>query len=307
MRIGFIGLGRMGFALTGSLLRNRHDVIAYDINEDALRRLGEQGAVAAQSVAEVCRNADLVFTMLPGPRQVREVALGSEGVLRSLRQGAIYIDMSTVDVATVDAVAQAASAAGVAFGDAPVGRLAAHADRGESLFMLGIDAALRDRVDPVLMAMGTTVLYCGEAGSGTRTKLVNNLMVLVYCQVNSEALVLAKALGLDLANTLGVLTGTTAMNGQLKQKWPEKVLRGDLSPGFDLALGLKDLTLASDAARQAGVALPVGDVVRSLFQLAARAGHVGQDTSSMTDFWAAANALEPLRLPRDASETDAPQ
>lgn len=307
MRIGFIGLGRMGFALTGSLLRNRHDVIAYDINEDALRRLGEQGAVAAQSVAEVCRNADLVFTMLPGPRQVREVALGSEGVLRSLRQGAIYIDMSTVDVATVDAVAQAASAAGVAFGDAPVGRLAAHADRGESLFMLGIDAALRDRVDPVLMAMGTTVLYCGEAGSGTRTKLVNNLMVLVYCQVNSEALVLAKALGLDLANTLGVLTGTTAMNGQLKQKWPEKVLRGDLSPGFDLALGLKDLTLASDAARQAGVALPVGDVVRSLFQLAARAGHVGQDTSSMTDFWAAANALEPLRLPRGASETDAPQ
>src|SRR3546814_9937639 len=101
--------------------------------------------------------------------------------------------MSTVDVDTVDAVFQAFTEKGIAFGDAPVGRLAAHADKGESLFMLGIDEKHLPQVEPVLYKMGTTVYHCGKAGHGTRTKLINNMTVLSYCQINSEALVLAQA------------------------------------------------------------------------------------------------------------------
>lgn len=296
MRIGFIGLGRMGFSLARSLVRNQRQVLAYDIDVSVTEKLKSDGAQAASSVAEVCHGSDIVFTMLPGPKQVRDVFYAEDGVANNLEPGAIYIDLSTVDTETVDELGVEASKLGIVFGDAPVGRLAAHADRGESLFMLGIDEEYQQRVEPVLLSMGTTVLYCGRAGNGTRTKLVNNLMVLSLCQINSEALVLAKALGLDTNLTFEVLTGTTASNGQLKEKWPNKVLKGDLTPGFDLTLGLKDLTLASKAAQQVGVALPVGDIARNMFQLALESGHAGQDTSSMTDFWADANGIERLRL-----------
>ena len=171
-----------------------------------------------------------------------------------------------------------------------------HADRGESLFMLGIDEKLLSVIEPVLYCMGTTVYHCGPAGSGTRTKLINNMMVLCYCQINSEALVLAKSLGLDLQKTFDVLVNTTASNGQLKEKWPKKVLAGDLSPGFDIALGYKDISLASNAGASAQVALPLCDTTKNIFRMALSAGMAGNDTSCLTDFWAQVNGLEKLRL-----------
>lgn len=296
MRIGFIGLGRMGFALASSLLRNQQHVIALDIDSVVMDRIREQGAQTTTRVDEVCLQSDLVFTMLPGPKQVRDIFFDKQGIAETLAPDSLYIDLSTVDTETVDDIAREASSRGIVFGDAPVGRLAAHADRGESLFMLGIDEEHRAKIEPVLLKMGTTVLYCGQAGSGTRTKLINNLMVLSSCLINSEALVLAKALGLDINLIYKVLTSTTAGNGQLKEKWPNKVLSGDLTPGFDIALGFKDLTLACKAAQHAGVALPVGDISRNIFQMAVNAGRTGQDTSCLTDFWADLNDMEPVRL-----------
>lgn len=296
MKIGFIGLGRMGFALASSLLRNHQDVVVFDLQPEPVGKLVQAGATTGNSVLDVVNQSDIVFTMLPGPKQVKQVALGEQGVIHHMRQGTLYVELSTVDTDTVDEIHQAAKINGIRFADAPVGRLAAHADRGESLFMLGAEAEDFSAIESVLLKMGTSVLHCGGPGAGTRTKLVNNLMVLCYCQLNSEALVLAKSLGLDVRGTFNVLTGTTATNGQLKEKWPSKVLAGDLTPGFDIALGFKDLTLACQAAQSAGISLPVGNLVRSLFQLARHAGKDGQDTSSMTDFWAESNGLEPIRL-----------
>ena len=110
-------------------------------------------------------------------------------------------------------------------------RLAAHADRGESLFMVGGSDADFQRVKPLLEAMGTTIYHCGKVGSGIRTKLVNNLLAIALCQLNAEALALSQRFGLDLNKTLEVLYGTTATNGQLKLNWPNKVLAGDTTPG----------------------------------------------------------------------------
>lgn len=296
MKVGFIGLGRMGYALASHLLRNRVDLIVYDIHPVPVDKLVAQGASRAVDVQDLAGRADVVFTMLPGPKQAREVILGSSGVLAGLRPGCFLVELSTIDTDTVDELWRAAREKGVRFADAPVGRLAAHADRGESLFMLGANEADRAELEPVLLKMGTTVLHCGDPGSGTRMKLINNLMVLCYCQLNSEALVLAASLGLNAQKTFDVLTGTTASNGQLKEKWPVKVLKGDLTPGFDIALGFKDLTLACQAAQSAGVSLPMGNLARSMFQLARHAGKDGQDTSSMTDYWAQANGLDPIRL-----------
>lgn len=296
MNIGFIGLGRMGFSLARSLVSKGETVCVFDLNAEAAQKLEAEGARRAQNVAEACKDADIVFTMLPGPKQVLAVALGAGGIIENLPATSIYIDMSTVDVDTVDTLFKAFADKGIAFGDAPVGRLAAHADRGESLFMLGIDGQHLPKVEPVFYKMGTTVYHCGKAGDGTRTKLINNMMVLCYCQINSEALVLAQSLGLDLNTTFEVLTSTTASNGQLKEKWPNKVLKGDLSPGFDLALGYKDISLASNAGASSQVALPVCDTARNVFRMALASGRAGQDTSCITDFWAELNDCPPPRL-----------
>ena len=296
MKTGFIGLGRMGYALASNLLRNGVDLLVHDIQTGPVDKLVAQGASRANSIADLSSKADVVFTMLPGPTQVREVVLGPEGVIAGLTPEKVLIELSTVDTDTVDELYRATSEKGVRFADAPVGRLAAHADRGESLFMLGAKSADHAEFESLLLKMGSTVLHCGEPGSGTRMKLINNLMVLCYCQMNSEALVLAKALGMDVKKTFDVLTGTTASNGQLKEKWPVKVLKGDLTPGFDIALGFKDLTLACQAAQSSGVSLPVGNLVRSMFQLARHAGKDGQDTSSLTDYWAEANKVDLIRF-----------
>ncbi|ELA01307.1 3-sulfolactaldehyde reductase [Cupriavidus sp. TKC] len=296
MKVGFIGLGRMGFALASHLLRNGADLTVLDIQPAPMEKLVAQGATRATDARALAAAVDIVFTMLPGPKQAREVILGEAGVLAGLRKGAFLVELSTIDTDTVDDLRRAANEKGVRFADAPVGRLAAHADRGESLFMLGAEQADLAELEPVLLKMGTTVLHCGAPGAGTRMKLINNLMVLCYCQLNSEALVLANALGLETRKTFDVLTGTTASNGQLKEKWPVKVLGNDLTPGFDIALGFKDLTLACQAAQSAGISLPMGNLARSMFQLARHAGKDGQDTSCMTDYWAESNGIDPIRL-----------
>src|SRR3546814_2331751 len=106
MNIGFIGLGRMGFSLARSLVSKGETVCVFDLNTETVKKLEAEGAQRAQNVADLCKNADIVFTMLPGPKQVKEVALGAGGIIENLRSDAIYIDMSTVDVDTVDAVFQ---------------------------------------------------------------------------------------------------------------------------------------------------------------------------------------------------------
>lgn len=296
MKVGFIGLGRMGFPLASHLVKNGLVVTAFDLNLTQIEKFKQLGGSSAEDIQTLAQNSDVVFTMLPGPKQSKDVILGENGVLANLAEGKYLIEMSTIDTDTVDLLYTHAKEKNIKFADAPVGRLAAHADEGKSLFMLGAEDADFSDLENLLHKMGTTVLHCGAPGAGTRMKLINNLMVLCYCQLNSEALVLAQGLGLDARKTFDVLTGTTASNGQLKEKWPVKVLNDDLTPGFDIALGFKDLTLACQAAQSAGISLPVGNLVRNMFQLARHAGKDGQDTSSMTDYWAEVNEVAKIRL-----------
>jgi 4-hydroxybutyrate dehydrogenase/sulfolactaldehyde 3-reductase len=206
------------------------------------------------------------------------------------------MDMSTVSPETTDALAKAAAAKGVGFVDAPVGRLAEHADRGESLFMVGATDADFARVKPLLEAMGTTVHHCGPVGTGTRMKLVNNFLAVGLCQMNAEALALSQRFGLELEKTLDVLYGTTATNGQLKINWPNKVLKGDTSPGFTIDLAHKDLTLIVEAANASKVPLPIGAIARESFSIARSRGSGAKDFSAMVDVLCEYAAIDPPRL-----------
>ena len=295
MDVGFVGLGRMGRPMASNLCRKGFRLLVNDVNAAAMDELALLQARGCSTVAELARSSDVVVTMLPDSAVVREVLTMEGGVLAHARPGTTILDMSTIDPATTDALAAAAKARGMSFVDAPVGRLASHADRGESLFMVGAEAADFERVKPLLEAMGNTIYHCGPPGAGTRTKLVNNFLAVASCQMNAEALALSQRFGLDLRRTLDVLYGTTAVNGQLKIAWPAKVLSGDVEPGFTIDLAHKDLTLIVNAANAARVPMPMAAAAREAFSVARARGFGGQDFSAMVD---AACDLAGIEKPR---------
>jgi 4-hydroxybutyrate dehydrogenase/sulfolactaldehyde 3-reductase len=282
-RIGFIGLGNMGRPMASNLHRKGFHVLAYDVSSVALSLLEHLGVYIGASSASVAAESDVVFTMLPSSAIVEEVVLGPDGVLANLRPGSVLVEMSTIDPAVTDRVGAAVVAKGCGFADAPVGRLASHAERGESLFMVGAADDTFARIKPLLDAMGTTVHHCGGIGTGTRTKLVNNYLAIVACAFNAEALALSQRFGLSLEKTLDVIHGTTATNGQLKIAWPTKVLKGDTEPGFTIDLAHKDLTLIVDAANAARVPMPIGAAARESFNAARGQGQGAKDFSAMAD------------------------
>jgi 4-hydroxybutyrate dehydrogenase/sulfolactaldehyde 3-reductase len=294
--IGFIGLGNMGRPMASNLCRNGFTVVAYDVVPDALRAVVGVGATAATSVADVATRTDVVFTMLPDSATVDSVIAGADGVLAHLRHGGTVVDMSTIDPRVTDRIAAAAAANGVGFADAPVGRLASHAERGESLFMVGAADDVFARIKPMLEAMGTTIHHCGGVGTGMRTKLVNNYLAIISCQLNAEAIALSQRFGLSLEKTLDVIHGTTATNGQLKIAWPAKVLKGDTAPGFTIDLAHKDLSLIVDAANAERVPVPIAAAAREAFSAARSQGHGARDFSAVVDILCDSAGIERPRL-----------
>jgi 4-hydroxybutyrate dehydrogenase/sulfolactaldehyde 3-reductase len=296
-KVGFIGLGRMGRGMASNLARKGFELVVYDINPEPVRALEALGARRANGVAGVAQASDVVITMLPASPEVEGAVVGPDGILANGRPGQIVMDMSTVEPKTTDLIARAAAEKGLSVVDAPVGRLALHADRGESLFMVGASDEDFRRVKPMLDAMGTTVHHCGPVGTGIRTKLVNNYLAIILCQLNAEALALSQRFGLDLTKTLEVCYGTTATNGQLKINWPNKVLKGDIEPGFTIDLAHKDLSIIIAAANAEKVPLPVAAAAREMFSLA-RSGKYGQaDFSAMVDALCDAAGIDKPRVP----------
>ncbi|CAN5189668.1 sulfolactaldehyde 3-reductase [soil metagenome] len=281
--VGFIGLGRMGRPMASNLCRKGFRLTVNDINPDAVSELELLQASSAATVAEVAQKSDIVVTMLPNSAIVSEVIGGPDGVIAFARTGSVILEMSTVDPDTTDRLAKQAFGKGLGFVDAPVGRLASHAERGDSLFMVGGSVTDFERVKPLLEAMGSTIFHCGDVGSGTRTKLVNNYLAVASCQMNAEALALSQSFNLDLERTLDVLYGTTAFNGQLRIAWPVKVLRGDIEPGFTIDLAHKDLTLIMESANAQKVPMPMAAAAREAFSVARARGFGGKDFSAMVD------------------------
>ncbi|HYV99191.1 MAG TPA: NAD(P)-binding domain-containing protein [Gemmatimonadaceae bacterium] len=281
--IGFIGLGNMGRPMASNLVRKGNKVAVHDILPDPVKALEGLGGLAAGSPREIAEQAEVIFTMLPDSATVENVILSPGGVLQNAQRGATIVDMSTIDPRVTDRIAIACAAHGIAFADAPVGRLASHAERGESLFMVGAADDVFERIKPLLDAMGTTVHHCGLPGAGMRTKLVNNYLAIISCQLNAEAIALSQKFGLSLVKTLDVIHGTTATNGQLKMAWATKVFTGDIAPGFTIDLAHKDLSLIVEAANANKVPVPIAAVAREAYSAARAMGYGDKDFSAMGD------------------------
>ncbi len=281
--IGFIGLGAMGGGMAAQCVQKGFRLLVNDINPAPVKRLVDLGATAVENVAELAAQCSIIITVLPSGREVDAVVMGPEGLFEHASPGTLVMDLSTIEPEMTDRLHEEAKARGFRAVDAPIGRLAWHAERGESLFMVGGERDDFDEVKPLLEAMGTTIHYCGPGGAGTRTKLVNNYLAIISCQLNAEALALSQRFGLDLATTLEVIHGTTATNGQLKINWPNKVLAGDTDPGFTIDLAHKDLTLIVGAANASRVPVPVAAAAREAFSTARARGYGNQDFSAMVD------------------------
>ena len=296
-KIGFIGLGDMGGPLARNLKRSGADMIVYDINPDAVKRLTDMGAEGASSVAEVAKASDIVITVLPASAHVKAVVLGPDGVMENAREGTLVMDMSTIDPATTDELAKALVESGLAFVDSPIGRTVEFAEKGESLFMVGASSNDFGRVKPSLEGMGSIIHHCGAPGTGIRTKLINNFLAVSQNQLSAEAMTLATAFGLDLEQTLKVVTGTTATNGALTLGWPNKAFSGDIEPGFKIDLALKDMNLVMESARQLNLPLMTGATVKECLTVASRGlGFGDKDFSGLLDAQCKMVGIDPPRL-----------
>lgn len=283
-RIGFVGLGRMGAHMARNLVKAGHEVIVFDIVQAAVDGVVASGAKAAFSSAAAAQDADVVITMLPAGEHVRDAWLGQGGLSKASRTDALLMDCSTIDVATAREVA---AAAGRPFIDAPVSGGVMGAEAGTLTFMVGGDAAAVERAKPILEAMGKTIVHCGEAGAGQVAKLCNNMMLAATMAVTSEAFVMAERLGLPAQALYDVCSKSTAMSWALNNYCPvpgpvpASPANRDYAPGFTAALMRKDLSLAQQAAKDAGVATPVGALALSLYDRFVEGGGEAKDFSGI--------------------------
>lgn len=284
MKVGFIGLGAMGLPLAKNLQRKGFAVNGYDIDPHRAVAIVELGGSKAASVAEATRGADVVITCLPATSHVEAVVLGADGVLANIEPGALLLEMSTIDANATDRVAKACRDNDTPFVDSPIGRLVLHAERGESLFMVGARFENFTRVEPLLKAMGTAIYHCGDEGMGSRMKVVNNFLLLTIAEVSAEAVALGTKLGLNINTILEVTGNTTAQNGQLHTLMVNKVLKGDTAPGFTIDLAYKDMTLAMTAAGEKRLGLPVGAAAHAVYGAARASDYAIADYSALLEF-----------------------
>jgi 2-hydroxy-3-oxopropionate reductase len=279
-RIGFIGLGVMGAPMAANLVSAGYEVVGYNRSKAPVERLVERGGKAAATVKDATTDADVVITMLPASPEVREVVLGEGGVLESAKPGLLLIDMSTIDPDTSIAVAEAGREKDVRVLDAPVSGGEQGAVEAVLSIMVGGDAEAFEAARPVLDALGKTVVHVGPHGAGQTVKAANQLMVAGTISLVSEALVLLQASGVDLERGVEVLAGGLAGNRILDRKAAAMLAR-DFKPGFRIDLHHKDMGIALDSARSAGVSLPVTGLVAQLVAAARAQGYGSLDHSAL--------------------------
>lgn len=281
MRVAFLGLGTMGRPMARNLIAKGHCLAVYDIAPGSSARFERECCRIATSPRDAARDVDVVITMLPSSREVREAVVGPSGVASAMPTGTLLIDMSTGSASESDLLASELAQRGIRMLDAPVGRTPQDAERGTLMIMVGgreDDVAF---ARPLFEAMADTIYHMGPGGTGIRTKLVNNYMSMVNMLLVAEALTLAAKCELDRNRVVQVLSGTTAGRGQLNVNYPKKVLAGDVTPDFPLRMGLKDISLALDLGAEVGAPLSLGSTAREYFALARSWGREDEDCTAM--------------------------
>ena len=284
-KIAFIGLGHMGGGMAPNLAKAGHDVRAFDLSADALKRAVEKGCTAAASAAEACKDADVVVTMLPAGKHVAEVYRST--VFTAAPKSAILIDCSTIDVATAKSVEDEARTAGFTMVDSPVSGGIAAAEGGTLTFMVGGPDDGFERARPILEAMGKAVIHAGGPGSGQAAKICNNMLLGATMAATCETFVLAGKLGLNLQTFYDISSKASGQSWSMTSYCPvpgvgpETPADRGYEGGFAAALMLKDLKLAMGAADEAGAYTPMGAEAEELYERFVNLGGGTKDFSGI--------------------------
>jgi 2-hydroxy-3-oxopropionate reductase len=278
--VAFIGLGIMGGPMAANLVKAGFDVVGYNRSPDKVKALVDAGGRGVENVPDAVRDADVIITMVPDSPDVEAVTTGDDGVFASARQGALYIDMSSIRPDVAVRVADAGRKAGLRVLDAPVSGGEAGAIEASLSIMVGGEPDDFAAARPVLDAVGKTVVHVGPAGSGQTVKAANQLIVAGNIELLAEAIVFLEAYGVDTEAALQVLGGGLAGSTVLNRKGANMLAR-EFQPGFRLALHHKDLGIVQSAAREAGVVIPLGAVVSQLVAAMVARGDGGVDHSGL--------------------------
>jgi 3-hydroxyisobutyrate dehydrogenase len=284
-RIAFIGLGHMGGGMAPNLAKASHEVRAFDLSEEALKRAIAKGCQEATSAADACKDAEAVVTMLPAGKHVAEVY--RQTVFTSAPKSAILIDCSTIDVTTARTLEDEAAAGGFTMVDAPVSGGIAAAEGGTLTFMVGGSDEGFEKARPFLEGMGKAVIHAGGPGSGQAAKICNNMLLGATMAATCETFVLAGKLGLDLQTFYDIASKASGQSWSMPSYCPvpgvgpETPADRGYEGGFAAALMLKDLKLAMEAAQGAGAYTPMGGEAEELYQRFVDLGGGGKDFSGI--------------------------
>lgn len=285
--IAFIGLGHMGNPMVQNLLKKNYSVKVFDLSKEAIASLTKVGATGANSIAEVIKDADVIITMLQTGQQVKQVCFDKAGIFAAIKKSALFMDCSSIDVASSREVHDKAKSQGIAMVDAPVSGGVLAAQKATLTFMVGGDAKDFERAQVILSAMGKKIIHAGEGGSGAAAKICNNMVLAISMIGVSEAFVLADKLGLAADKLFEICSNASAQCWSLTNycPWPgilpDVPSSHDYKPGFTAKMMLKDLNLSQDAADQVHLNTPLGKLATQLYQQFADTGHMDEDFSAI--------------------------
>ena len=296
MKLGFVGIGNLGYPLCSRLIEHGHQVAAFDLDDAALARVVARGAEGATSSATAAAGAEIVLTCLPSPAATSDAIAGPDGVLAGATPGAILVDLSTNDPEVVRALAERAEAAGLHMIDSPVAGGLPKAFDGTLTLMVGGAEQDVERARPVLGCLGSHIFHLGPVGSGSVVKIANNVLAFCNLAAASEAFLAVARLGISPERFLDVLDVSSG-GSVILERFHRKVLPGDFSAEFTLRLAYKDVGLGLKLGDESGVPMVFATAVGTLMQQAIARGYGEEDCCAMI------RALEdvvgaPLRRPR---------
>jgi 3-hydroxyisobutyrate dehydrogenase len=284
-KIAFIGLGHMGGGMAPNLAKAGHEVHAFDLVAEAVDKAAQGGCSAAGSAAEAVKDADVVITMLPAAKHVRQVY--HDDVAPNARNGALLIDCSTIDVQSTLEVGEGLKELGFEFVDAPVSGGIAAAAGGTLTFMVGGSNEGFERARPILEPMAKAVIHAGHLGAGQAAKICNNMILGATMAATCEAFVLAQKLGLDPTVFFDISSKASGQSWSMTSYapvpgvGPDTPADHDYEGGFAAGLMLKDLRLAEEAAQQVGAYTPMGAKAEELYQRFVDRGGGNKDFSGI--------------------------
>ena len=279
MDIGFIGLGNMGYGMASNILKAQHNLIVHDLRSSVVAKLVDNGAKEAKNASEVARNSEIVFTSLPGPKEIDEAVRGENGIGSAIQPNSIYVDVSTNSLKLTRELGEYISSLGAHMLDCPVSGGPSGAEKGTLALMVGGDKEVYDRACDILNVIGEKITYTGSIGSGTLCKLAHNAASIATGIAIAEALSIGVKGGVDAKALWEVMVNGALGNMlDLKVAIPKTLFQDNYEPLFSLNMALKDIKLATSVAKELEVPARLTNMATNELEEALNRGWGDKDT-----------------------------